>query len=41
MSQRVNVASLQVSPELHAFIEKEALPGTGVASDQFWEALLR
>ncbi|GHB19975.1 malate synthase G [Pseudovibrio japonicus] len=37
MSQRVNVASLQVSPELHDFIEKEALPGTGVASDQFWE----
>ncbi len=37
MSQRVSVASLQVSPELYNFVEKEALPGTGVASDQFWE----
>ncbi len=37
MSQRISVASLQVSPELYSFIEKEALPGTGVASGQFWE----
>ncbi|KZL27891.1 malate synthase G [Pseudovibrio sp. WM33] len=37
MSQRVSVASLQVSPELHNFIENEALPGTGVSSEQFWE----
>ncbi|SDQ87267.1 malate synthase G [Pseudovibrio sp. Tun.PSC04-5.I4] len=37
MSQRVSVASLQVAPELFKFIEKEALPGTGVSSDQFWD----
>ncbi|KZL19027.1 Malate synthase G [Pseudovibrio axinellae] len=37
MSQRVSVSSLQVSPEIYEFVEKEALPGTGVKSEQFWD----
>ena len=41
---RIEVAGLQVAGELHQFIEKEALPGTGVSADAFWSgfaALLR
>ena len=31
--------SLTVDDTLHAFVEGELLPGTGVASDAFWAAL--
>ena len=33
---RTPVHSLQVATELHHFIEKEVLPGTGVSSASFW-----
>lgn len=37
--QKVSRASLQVDAQLCAFIENEALPGTGVDSEQFWRNL--
>ena len=39
MSSYVAVAGLQVDSELKDFIEKEALPGTGVDADRLWEGL--
>lgn len=44
MSREVRMemrASLQVDTELCAFIENEALPGTGVEADEFWLGFLR
>ncbi|OOY18838.1 malate synthase G [Thioclava sp. DLFJ5-1] len=39
MAQRVARNELQVAVELAAFIEDQALPGTGVAPERFWEGL--
>jgi malate synthase len=36
MTQRTTVHGLQVATELHRFIEAQVLPGTGVASADFW-----
>ncbi len=36
MAQRTERSGLQVSPELAAFIEEKALPGTGVDAGAFW-----
>ncbi|MBP7241851.1 malate synthase G [Amaricoccus sp.] len=36
---RVDRSGLQVAAELAAFIEDEALPGTGVAAGAFWDGL--
>jgi malate synthase len=36
---RIEKFGLQVAPALHAMIETEALPGTGVSSDRFWQGL--
>jgi malate synthase len=37
MIERVAAGRLQVARELHAFIEREALPGTGLTAAAFWE----
>ncbi|MCR8725349.1 malate synthase G [Frigidibacter sp. ROC022] len=39
MSQRIDRNGLQVAPEMVAFIEIAALPGTGVAPGSFWSGL--
>ncbi len=36
MADRVTVHGLQVARQLHDFISKEALPGTGLDEDRFW-----
>nr|WP_067291857.1 malate synthase G [Marinobacterium profundum] len=38
MNNRVQSGNLQVTPSLYDFINNEALPGTGVTSEQFWTA---
>ena len=37
MTDRVEIHGLQVARELSAFIADEALPGTGVEPDRFWQ----
>ena len=37
--ERVTAAGLGVARELHEFVEREALPGTGVTSAAFWAGL--
>ncbi len=39
MNERIEKFGLQVARSLHDMIEREALPGTGVSSDQFWKGL--
>ena len=39
MTDRVQIGGIAVAPEFHAFVNDEALPGTGVAPDTFWAAL--
>ncbi|MDH0893601.1 MULTISPECIES: malate synthase G [Pseudomonas] len=36
MTERVQVGGLQVAKALYDFINNEAIPGTGVAAEQFW-----
>ncbi|HKQ46226.1 MAG TPA: malate synthase G [Rhizomicrobium sp.] len=36
MTDRVSVHGLQIARELHDFVAKEALPGTGVDAEKFW-----
>ncbi len=37
MSQRVQIGGLQVAENLYNFINQEALPGTGVDQNSFWQ----
>ena len=39
MSEWNQIGELQVAAELREFIEKEALPGTGIEPDRLWSAL--
>ena len=39
MAARIECAGLQVDPEIHALLENEILPGTGVEPAAFWKAL--
>ncbi len=39
MTRRIEKFGLRVAASLHDMIEREALPGTGVASDSFWQGL--
>ena len=41
MADRIQAGELQVDPELYDFINKEALPGTGVTEEAFWSGLDR
>src|ERR1700749_3293887 len=36
MVERVTVHGLQVARSLYDFVNKEALPGTGIEADKFW-----
>ena len=36
MVERVSVHGLQVARELHDFVTRQALPGTGVEPEKFW-----
>ena len=38
MTQDVEIGRLRVAPVLHAFIEQEALPASGVSPKTFWAA---
>ena len=37
MTERISIHGLQVATVLHQFIERDVLPGTGVASSDFWQ----
>jgi len=39
MSIRIECAGLQVDPEIHALLENEILPGTGLDAATFWRSL--
>ena len=41
MGQRVQVGGLSVADSLHRFVEEEALPGSGVEPQAFWDGLRR
>ncbi|MER8464689.1 malate synthase G [Mesorhizobium sp. M1396] len=36
MTDRSEIAGLRIARELHEFVAKEALPGTGIEADAFW-----
>jgi len=38
-SEWIEIDELKVAPSLYAFVNEEALPGTGVAAEHFWQEL--
>ncbi|RUY91420.1 malate synthase G, partial [Mesorhizobium sp. M7A.F.Ca.CA.001.12.2.1] len=36
MTDRIEIAGLRIARELHEFVATEALPGTGIEADAFW-----
>ncbi|TIN00753.1 MAG: malate synthase G [Mesorhizobium sp.] len=36
MTDRIEIAGLRIARELHEFVAREALPGTGIEADAFW-----
>jgi malate synthase len=38
MSERIKVGGLSVASELHALINEEIIPGTGIDADGFWQS---
>lgn len=36
MTDRIEIARLRIARELHEFVAREALPGTGIEADAFW-----
>ena len=41
MTERIRVGDLQVAKVLYDFIQEQALPGSGVESDVFWQGFGR
>ncbi len=41
MNERVDASGLSIDSELYDLVEAEILPGTGIASEQFWHGLRR
>jgi malate synthase len=39
VTEAIKTGRLQIDPALHAFVEREALPGTGVDPARFWSGL--
>ena len=39
MTKRIECSGLQVDPVIHALLEQEIVPGSGLSADQFWQAL--
>ena len=39
MTARVTRGRLQIAQSLYDFVEADALPGTDIESDHFWQAL--
>jgi malate synthase len=39
MDERVQIGGLSVAASLHRFVEEEALPGSGIESQAFWDGL--
>ncbi|MER9952729.1 malate synthase G [Mesorhizobium sp. M0047] len=39
MTDRIEIAGLRIARELHEFVAREALPGTGIEAEAFWNGL--
>ncbi len=39
MTDRIQIAGLQIAPAIHQLLEREIAPGTGVSAEDFWTGL--